>query len=412
MPNAISGAPIQVAGVPLNTSFGDQPLGRLGERSVQQLPAEAPRSTSASIAANLSAFARGVERLGTRLLNALTPASVRADSKVRSGLEATSGQVGELLGSLTQSRSHRVDGNAALRLLSALPETAQPITSRGPAFTQVLNERVELHLKNLTTEQLREVRDGVALALRNSPNGEPGPLSKNPAHATSLETIRGAVARELASGRLEIQGSGEATGGLKASFESNLANLARSSSALERLPDGTSTGVTHSLYADLDRANYSVGGQPLFTGSPGNQADRLSAVDRLRDFFGGNDALMLRVSEIANQQVLAGVELGCAQPDSPLRLPGSGTSGTMPPRSARDTSTAYELARDTAGDVTLRITYESRNSTTFQGVDGQTRALDPDKSLFRASVGVTFAPDGQVRVSDPLHYAYTLAQVD
>lgn len=156
----------QVHATPLNFDFGHSPVGNLGGRSVQQVAAQAPRSSGP--AGLLSA----IKSLGERLLDRVTPQGVRSESKFRAGLEATSSQVGELIGALSKSAQAPVDGIAARRILDALPATAEPVTSRGAAFDEVFRQRVDVHLKNMTTPQLVALQDGLALAANSALRGD------------------------------------------------------------------------------------------------------------------------------------------------------------------------------------------------------------------------------------------------
>lgn len=166
MPGPIA-AP-QVHATPLNFDFGHSPVGNLGGRSVQQVPAQAPRS----IGQAFSDFFSGVKSLGERLLDIVTPHGVRGESKFRAGLEATSSQVGELIGALSKSGSGPVDGLRARQILDSLAGTAEPVTSRGVPFDEVFKQRVDVHLKNMTTPQLVSLQQGLAMAGNSALKGE------------------------------------------------------------------------------------------------------------------------------------------------------------------------------------------------------------------------------------------------
>ena len=76
----------QLHNVRLNQNFGDSPVGRLGNNGVQSAPAGAARTGGSAHAAPPSP---GLS-LGARILNAVTPQGLRAESKVLGGLQATS----------------------------------------------------------------------------------------------------------------------------------------------------------------------------------------------------------------------------------------------------------------------------------------------------------------------------------
>lgn len=182
----ISAAPnaSQLHNVRLNQNFGDSPIGRLGNSRVQSGPAGAPRTGAT---AHAGAASPGLS-LGARALNAVTPQGVRAESKVRGGLMATSALVGDLLGALSKSSSHSVDGLSAKQLLDSLPQTAAPLTRRGADLDAVFGQRTSVHVKNMSTAQLLELRDGVALAQSSALNSS---------HGLALTTVKNAVVEEL-----------------------------------------------------------------------------------------------------------------------------------------------------------------------------------------------------------------------
>ena len=182
----ISAAPnaSQLHNVQLNQNFGDSPVGRLGNSRVQSGPAGTPRTGTAAYAKTPTP---GLS-LGARILNAVTPQGVRAESKVRGGLMATSALVGDLLGALSKSSGHSVDGLSAKQLLDSLPQTAAPLTRRGADLDAVFSQRTAVHVKNMSTAQLLELRDGVALAQSSALDSSHGP---------ALATVKNAVGREL-----------------------------------------------------------------------------------------------------------------------------------------------------------------------------------------------------------------------
>ena len=174
----------QLHNVRLNQNFGDSPVGRLGNSGVQSAPAGAARTGGSAHAAPPSP---GLS-LGARLLNAVTPQGLRAESKVLGGLQATSALVGDLLGALSKSSGHSVDGLSAKQLLDSLPQTAAPLTLRGADLGAVVSQRISVHVKNMSTAQLVALRDGVALAQTSALASSHGP---------HLAMVNTAVGREL-----------------------------------------------------------------------------------------------------------------------------------------------------------------------------------------------------------------------
>lgn len=150
-------------GIALNHDFQQSPTGSLGGRSVQQGQAQPPRG----LARVLSHIGHGIQNLGSRLLNAVTPHSVRADTKFRTGLKDTSAQLGQLLGALSQNNQQAADPAAAQRLLQGLRTTAEPVTSRGVAYEQLIVQRTAVHLSQMTPPQREALHTGLAQAQQN-----------------------------------------------------------------------------------------------------------------------------------------------------------------------------------------------------------------------------------------------------
>lgn len=167
MPAPIS--PPQTYKTPLDFDFGQSPVGRFGNRNVQQVPARAPRSLGQTV----DAFFLSLRRLGSRVLDIVTPHGVRSEGKYRRGLEATSARVGDLIGALSASASGSVDHVAANSILASLASTAEPVTRRGATLEKVFAQRVDVHLKNMTTPQLVALSLGLAqtsdTALKDAP---------------------------------------------------------------------------------------------------------------------------------------------------------------------------------------------------------------------------------------------------
>lgn len=156
-------------GIALRHDFQQSPVGSLGGRQVQQGQAQAPRS----LGRVLSDVGRGIQNLASRALNAVTPHSVRADTKFRAGLKDTSAQLGDLLGAISHSGNHSVDGAAAQRLLQSLPGTAQPATSRGLPYAQLIEQRTAVHLAHMSPAQRQALHTGLAMAENSALRGDP-----------------------------------------------------------------------------------------------------------------------------------------------------------------------------------------------------------------------------------------------
>lgn len=196
----------QLQGMRLDTDFGHSPLGRLGGRSVQQVQAQGPRAQGAG-----EGFLAGVKRLASRLLDAVTPHGVRAESKFRAGLEATSARVGDLLGALTHG-----DAQGVRNAVNALPRDAQPVTSRGVAFDRLLDQRIAVNLKNMSTEQLVQLKAGTANA------------GADPVTATTVALVASKVQQELMERLIA-----KATQDLKPVLERSFSELPRGRDAVD-----------------------------------------------------------------------------------------------------------------------------------------------------------------------------------
>lgn len=182
----------QFNATPLNTGFGDHALGKLGKRRVEQAQPQAPRSFGAS----LQKFAHKVSNLASRVLNAITPSGVRTEDKFRRGLAATSKQVGNLLGALSQANDHPVDQAKVRSVLAKLPEVMGPVLRRGGEYTEVFSHRLAVNLENMTPAELAGLRDGVAQAQLSELAGDEGIKSH-------LDLIQQAVTQEIQSRVLE-----------------------------------------------------------------------------------------------------------------------------------------------------------------------------------------------------------------
>lgn len=182
----------QFNATPLNTGFGDHALGKLGKRRVELAQPQAPRSFGVT----LQKFAHKVSNLASRVLNAITPSGVRSEDKFRRGLAATSKQVGNLLGALSQANDHPVDQARVRSALAKLPEVMGPVLRRGGEYNEVLAHRLAVNLENMTPAELAGLRDGVAQAQLSELAGDEGIKSH-------LDLIQQAVTQEIQSRVME-----------------------------------------------------------------------------------------------------------------------------------------------------------------------------------------------------------------
>lgn len=156
-------------GIALRHDFQQSPLGSLAGRNVQQGQAQPPRS----LGRVFSDVGRGIQSLATRVLNAVTPHGVRAESKFRAGLKETGAQVGELLGALSHGNGHQADGAAAQGVLRGLRDAARPLTSRGLSYEQAIEQRAAVHLARMTPAQRQALHTGLAMAQGSALKDDP-----------------------------------------------------------------------------------------------------------------------------------------------------------------------------------------------------------------------------------------------
>lgn len=166
---------------------------------------------------------------------------------------------------------------------------------------------------------------------------------------------------------------------------------------------GVPQGVCQAFWVDAGRGDVTLpalglGHQPLLDRSgwgdlaPQQQEARLvGGRAELLAFCGGDEALMMRVSQYANQSTLAGIEVALAtSPDSPVRRD-DGSIAT--PSSTGDQAPSYALRRDPNGDV--RIT--AQRSGAFQaliGSDGSMSRVDPEFSRHTYSMELVIPRGG------------------
>lgn len=179
----IQNAPFQPP-VSLDSDFGHSPIGRLGESNVTQKP-----SVPRQIQKAFSAAGKAISNRTTRLTQS---PHARADSDFTKSLQKTSRQIGELLGSLSKTSTHQVDGGRFLELLGSLKASAHPMTEQGADYDQIFHTRLTLNIGKMTSSQLVALKDGVELAESAKAISDPEALAR-------LGQIRNAVANELKS---------------------------------------------------------------------------------------------------------------------------------------------------------------------------------------------------------------------
>ncbi len=184
LPITLTGSPLPI---PLNADFGHAPLGDFGKRSVQAVPADAPRLADATDRPRVPGCA-----LGSRLLNMLSPPNARQHARILEALTDSSMLVAQLLGKICDAPRYMSAGLATKKLLHRLATTAAPLTRQGVQLSGVLRHRVEVHALHMTASQLLTLRDGLA-CVRQSPN-----ISQQD-EIQLLAVVRDVVGRALAA---------------------------------------------------------------------------------------------------------------------------------------------------------------------------------------------------------------------
>lgn len=158
MPDPIRQYAVQYARI--DTDFGYDALGgigRLGSHSMETLSPGVRRTY------RVPGPAKTVGRWFSKLLDRITPHSMRAQGKFRRGLEDFSAAAGRMLGHLRNLRwAHTLPSGSPqrsavihdmLKALAELRRNAVPMTSRGTSYADLLQARLSLNLSILREEQ-------------------------------------------------------------------------------------------------------------------------------------------------------------------------------------------------------------------------------------------------------------------
>jgi hypothetical protein len=145
----------------LGTQFGDAPLGRVGDHQLSATNPGNPRAMAPTTGDKVKAFFE-------RALNALTPKSVRADSKLQEATKALSRHLGDALGGLSGKKTPENMAATKTALIKLTADAAEMV-KRGVPFDQALSSRIGVHLSQLGADELSAIvqgargKDGVAL---------------------------------------------------------------------------------------------------------------------------------------------------------------------------------------------------------------------------------------------------------
>jgi hypothetical protein len=154
MPTTIqTGASIH--GTALNHDFQKTAVGSLGGRTVQQGTAQAPRRD------NSPGFFKSIKILASRALNAVTPNSVRASSRVREALREADGAMGRIFQAIAESPSATSNPAQLAAMLEGLASVAAPVTSRGATLDQVVAGRAMAALPHMSAAERESLVRGI-----------------------------------------------------------------------------------------------------------------------------------------------------------------------------------------------------------------------------------------------------------
>lgn len=146
----------------LYQDFNDSPVGRFGERSVSSQPPDRPRAADAGASRQPVNWGALRDRVISALTSPISPL-IRTDPGVRHALRETSSKVGDLLGALSAVSADGSNTQTVQKLFDSLPGTAFEVVKAGGSSTieGTINARADIHLKNMSTEQLRDLEEGL-----------------------------------------------------------------------------------------------------------------------------------------------------------------------------------------------------------------------------------------------------------
>lgn len=199
-------APFQPS-LALNADFGHSPVGKLGESDVAQRP-----SVPKQIRTAFTEVGKSIQNRATKMMQT---AHARADDRFTRSLQKTSQQVGEMLGALSKTDTHKVDGLRFVEIADGMKDVAGPLMESGTDYAQIFQTRLAVNISKMTTSQLVDLQNGARMA-----QGSSGLMSDDAqAH---LHHIRDAVSAEL-----NLRLTSEATAKLTPILEQACSQVAR-----------------------------------------------------------------------------------------------------------------------------------------------------------------------------------------
>lgn len=144
----------------ITTDFGHSPVGKLGQAVVVEGKPSFPKAVQNAFHNMRTQF----KNLGDRIALAMKPASVRANVAFNKSLSATSEKIGDLIGALSKTQTHLVDGGAFQQAISDLEVASAGVRERGVDYGNLVRARLQINIGKMSLEQLFNLQAGVAMA--------------------------------------------------------------------------------------------------------------------------------------------------------------------------------------------------------------------------------------------------------
>lgn len=307
--------------------------------------------------------------------------------------------------------SQRINSPQINQLIDLLGDHSATLVSGGPEMggydpdigRDMLTRVTELYL----------LREGVASALQASatPTPEPGWAGVAPNLAQLVLTHYGVA--PSSDGNVTVR-SGKGGPAMQDSLRSNIDEMLATPE--KDPPHAIHPLVSDGFIKDLTRAQFAIAqadGTPpsnLLDPAAGDLAAQMTgAVTRLQALTGGNDALLLLATRLANQNVQAGIQSALLSQQSPVRMD-DGTPGRL----MGEEHNRYVFSSDGEGGLFLQVNYSIANANAFvpaprdasEGV-GVPVILDDAQSSTQMSFTLQIKADLSVTVSDPLRYSFS-----
>jgi hypothetical protein len=196
--------------------------------------------------------------------------------------------------------------------------------------------------------------------------------------------------------RLSVSTQGQLVGEAAQRFEQTATQVS------PKLLTPNAEGICEQATKDWGRDTLIIGGQT-------SVGDRLHSLDLVRQLTGGNDAMLLRISQFANQNPTAAIlhtlqSGGCGIQDA--------IGAALMPGERR---TEHRILIDAQADGSVHVKHELGYQEMSQVLDlssGDMRECDPEQSRMDFSFAIRIATDGTTSMAQPLHYSVQLRSPD